>query len=104
MLQWDRASDGAEMWANRSIWPTSISFNGTAPVMARKWGWEDHGQSVDIMLQWDRASDGAEMSTSVHRGRLSAWRFNGTAPVMARKSYKQYAIEPLACASMGPRQ
>jgi len=39
-LQWSRANDGAETLNQELSGPTAQSFNGAAPMMARKrWGW-----------------------------------------------------------------
>ena len=85
LLQWDRASDGAE-----------IASDQTASAITDQLQWDRASDGAEInpgvrwemmgaKLQWDRASDGAEISTVIGLG--TAYRcFNGTAPVMARKS------------------
>ena len=80
MLQWDRASDGAEML-----------FDGPSLELC-------------YLLQWDRTSDGAEMLLAESTSSSLTIRFNGTAPVMARKSNPARGKVGLREASMGPHQ
>ena len=61
------------------------SFNGTAPLMARKYLSTRKTTHHENQLQWDRAFDGAEMSLERIKSRPASC-FNGTAPLMARKS------------------
>ena len=87
-LQWDRTSDGAEIpasqrrtkrrWSFNGTAPVmarksppaappigqSPGFNGTAPVMARKFLTAAGADRANIRLQWDRTSDGAEIAWS----------------------------------------
>ena len=62
LLQWDRAFDGAEIiYTLLNNWPKARSFNGTAPLMARKSSRTVPEYSHATRLQWDRAFDGAEI-------------------------------------------
>ncbi len=86
MLQRGRACEGAEIRSEPGVYVISVcSFNGAAPVRARK---SDARCAVEVKgwtLQRGRACEGAEMKKSQAAVCMARNSFNGAAPVRARK-------------------